>query len=171
MYRHRVAVEAGPYYRVDSASGSNTPVSVFHPDGVTTVGNAFGTSGSTVRGNGERGTVEFTSATATLYLKRLTYKGAVAGDTPITSTGQDLTQPAQPDLADVIARLPGTYVPILTPATGLTYNADGTVATQTVAGVATSYTYNADGTVATEVRAGVTRTYTYNADGTLASVA
>jgi lysophospholipase L1-like esterase len=109
MYRHRVAVEAGPWYRVDSASGSNTPVSVLQPDGVTTVGNAFGASGSTVRGNGERGTVEFTSATATLYLKRLTYKGAVAGDTPITSTGQDLTQPAQPDLADVIARLPSTY--------------------------------------------------------------
>lgn len=64
-----------------------------------------------------------------------------------------------------------TYATILTPATGLTYNADGTVATQTVAGVTTSYTYNADGTVATEARAGITRTYTYNADGTLASVA
>ena len=65
----------------------------------------------------------------------------------------------------------GTYAPILTPAETLTYNGDGTVATQTIAGVATTYTYNPDGTVATEARGGVTRTYTYNGDGTLASVA
>jgi YD repeat-containing protein len=58
-----------------------------------------------------------------------------------------------------------------TPASSYTYNGDGTVATETVAGVVTTYTYNGDGTVATSTRAGVTRTYTYNADGTIASVA
>lgn len=52
-----------------------------------------------------------------------------------------------------------------------TYNADGTVATETVAGVATAYTYNTDGTVATMTRAGATRTFTYNTDGTIAGVA
>lgn len=64
-----------------------------------------------------------------------------------------------------------TYATILTPAESLTYNADGTVATQTIGGVATTYTYNADGTVHTETRNSVTRTYIYNSDGTLASVA
>lgn len=70
----------------------------------------------------------------------------------------------------VDADVGGIYIPILTPIETFTYNADGTVATQTVASVTTSYTYNSDGTVATETRAGVTRSYTYNGDGTLASV-
>ena len=56
-------------------------------------------------------------------------------------------------------------------ATSYTYNPDGTVATETIAGVATSYTYNANGTVATATRGGTTLTYTYNSNGTIASVA
>lgn len=60
--------------------------------------------------------------------------------------------------------------PLLTPPTTVTYNGDGTVATQTIGGVATTYTYNGDGTVATETRAGVTRTYSYTS-GNLTSVA
>ena len=64
----------------------------------------------------------------------------------------------------------GTYAPVLTPPTTITYNGDGTVATQTIGGVATVYGYNADGTVATETRGGVTRAYTYTA-GNLTSVA
>jgi glycerophosphoryl diester phosphodiesterase len=93
MYLHSVPVEVGPWYRVDSASGSNTPVTVQQLDGVTTVPNHFGGTGSTVGATSARGNAEFTSATATLYLKRLTYQGAVAGDTPLTSTGADRTQP------------------------------------------------------------------------------
>jgi YD repeat-containing protein len=81
------------------------------------------------------------------------------------------TASSTPDAASLLSSLTSTYAPILTPAATLTYNADGTVATQTVASVVTTYTYNADGSVATEARGGVTRTYTYNADGTLASVA
>jgi hypothetical protein len=115
MYRHRVAVEAGPWYRVDSASGSSTPVSVLQPDGVTTVGNAFGGTGSTVHASTHRGNAEFLSATQVLYLKRLTYKGALSGDTPITSTGADLTIPSGPtspsDVAAILAGLPTTYGP------------------------------------------------------------
>ena len=64
----------------------------------------------------------------------------------------------------------GTYGPILTDPSTITYNGDGTVATQTVQGVATFYTYNGDGTVATETRAGVTRTYTYDGSGNLTAV-
>ena len=52
---------------------------------------------------------------------------------------------------------------------GITYNADGTVATVTEDGVTTSYTYNTDGTVATDTRQGVTRTYTYT-DGNLTGI-
>ena len=52
-----------------------------------------------------------------------------------------------------------------------TYNADGTVATETVGGFTTTYTYNADGTVHTVARDGVTMTYTYNASGNVTAVA
>lgn len=62
----------------------------------------------------------------------------------------------------------GTYAFQLPTAGSITYNADGTVATD-ADGV--SYTYNADGTVHTAAKGGVTRTFTYNADGTIASVA
>jgi hypothetical protein len=54
-----------------------------------------------------------------------------------------------------------TYGTLLTPVETIAYNGDGTVASQTIGGVATTYTYNTDATVATETRAGVTRTYTY----------
>jgi len=54
-----------------------------------------------------------------------------------------------------------TYGTLLTPVETIAYNGDGTVASQTIGGVATTYTYNGDGTVATETRSGVTRTYTY----------
>jgi hypothetical protein len=122
MYRHRVAVETGPWYRVDSASGSSTPVSVLQPDGVTAVGNAFGSSGSTVKASTPRGNTEFYSATQVLYLKRLTYKGALSGDTPITSTGADLTIPSGPtspsDVAAILAGLPTTYAQDAGPAEG-----------------------------------------------------
>lgn len=69
------------------------------------------------------------------------------------------------------AALNAVYASLNPAASSYTYNSDGTVATETVAGVTTTYTYNADGTVHTMVRSGVTRTLTYNADGTVASVA
>ena len=56
-----------------------------------------------------------------------------------------------PDPAALLASLESDFATLLSP-------------TQTV-------TYNSDGTVATEARGGVTRTYTYNSDGTIASVA
>lgn len=52
-----------------------------------------------------------------------------------------------------------------------TYNADGTIATETVGGLTTTYTYNLDGTINTVTRNGVTLTYTYNPDGSIGSVA
>lgn len=116
MYRHKVTVEAGSWYRTDTASGTSTPTTVFAPDGVTVVGNVFAGSGSTVKVNTAQGTAEFVSSVQTLYLKRLTYKGSLSGDTPITSVGVDLTQPPAPlspsDVASIVARLPGTYAPI-----------------------------------------------------------
>jgi YD repeat-containing protein len=72
---------------------------------------------------------------------------------------------------DPVLSLLGTFAPLLEPAATYTYNGDGTVASETIGGVATAYTYNGDGTVATATRAGVTRTFTYNTDGTIASVA
>jgi YD repeat-containing protein len=75
--------------------------------------------------------------------------------------------------AAVAARpeLTGTYGQLLPAASSYTYNADGSIATETVAGITTTYTYNTDGSIATMVRSGVTRTFTYNTDGTIASVA
>jgi YD repeat-containing protein len=69
----------------------------------------------------------------------------------------------------------GTYGPISSLKTSITYNTDGTVATvtETVSGAVTTYTYNADGTPATEARVlnGVTttRTFTYTS-GNLTAV-
>ena len=62
------------------------------------------------------------------------------------------------------------YGTLLTPPTTVTYNPDGSVATQVIGGITTTYVYNPDGTVATETRAGVVRTYTYVA-GNLTAVA
>jgi YD repeat-containing protein len=69
------------------------------------------------------------------------------------------------------ALLKNTYGQLLPAASSYTYNADGTVATETVAGITTTYTYNTDGSVNTMTRSGVTRTFTYNTDGTIATVA
>ncbi|MDX5962953.1 hypothetical protein SIM91_06455 [Rhodococcus opacus] len=38
-------------------------------------------------------------------------------------------------------------------------------------GITTTYTYNADGTVHTDTRDGVTRTYTYDGSGNLTGIA
>lgn len=65
----------------------------------------------------------------------------------------------------------GAYAGILPAASSYTYNADGTIATETVAGVTTSFTYNGDGSINTMTRSGATRTFSYNADGTIATVA
>jgi lysophospholipase L1-like esterase len=116
LYRHSVAVERGPWYRVDTASGGSTPVTVVEADGVTPVPNAHGLSGSTVRNRTPQGTAEFYSSTATLYLKMLDYKGAPRGDVGVvTSTGKDLTGAAEGapggDIRAALAALPGTYVP------------------------------------------------------------
>jgi hypothetical protein len=54
-------------------------------------------------------------------------------------------------------------------AASYTYNADGTVATETVGGYVTTYSYNADLSVHTAIRNGVTLTYSYNGDGSVAS--
>lgn len=66
------------------------------------------------------------------------------------------------------AALSATYAPAF-PASTITYNADGTVATVTDNGITTTYTYNADGTVATDTRNGVTRNYGYT-NGNLTSI-
>jgi YD repeat-containing protein len=75
-----------------------------------------------------------------------------------------------PRLADTA--LSATYVSAF-PASTITYNTDGTVATVTENGVTTTYTYNADGTVATDTRTvnGVTTTRTYGyTNGNLTSI-
>lgn len=68
-----------------------------------------------------------------------------------------------------LSQLDARYVPG-DPVLAITYNADGTVASVTEAGITTTYTYNADGTVATSTRLGVTRTYGYTGSN-LTSVA
>lgn len=70
------------------------------------------------------------------------------------------------------AALTATYAPAF-PASTITYNTDGTVATVTDNGITTSYTYNADGTVATDTRTvnGVTTTRNYGyTNGNLTSI-
>lgn len=95
-----------------------------------------------------------------------------SGQALLEVTAADMWESYSPgaDLSTVTAQLSTSYVPQLTAPTTLTYNPDGTVASQTLGGIATTYTYNPDGTVASETRNGITRTYTYNIDGTLASV-
>lgn len=68
------------------------------------------------------------------------------------------------------ATLSAAYVGRLDTAS-YTYNADGTIATETVGGATTTYAYNADGTLHTETRNGVTLTFTYDASGNLTTVA
>lgn len=85
---------------------------------------------------------------------------------PVTGIGSAAATDA---VADLVAALQSA-VAGLPAVSSYTYNSDGSVATETVSGVATTFTYNSDGTVATSTRAGVTRTYTYNSDGTIASV-
>lgn len=75
---------------------------------------------------------------------------------------------ANMDLLDAHAHS-GTYVPS-DPTLVLTYNADGTLASVTEAGIETTFTYNTDGTIATSTRLGVVRTYTYSG-GNLTGVA
>lgn len=50
---------------------------------------------------------------------------------------------------------------------GLTLNADGSVATETIGGQTTTYTYNGDGSLHTATRNGVTITYAYDGSGNL----
>lgn len=56
-------------------------------------------------------------------------------------------------------------------AASATYNADGSLATMTEAGVTYTYTYNADGSVNTISNGTTTVTASYNADGSLAAFA
>ncbi len=48
-----------------------------------------------------------------------------------------------------------------------TYNADGTVASTTEAGVVTTFVYNTDGTVQSDTQRGITRTYAYDSNSNL----
>lgn len=91
--------------------------------------------------------------------------------TTTTVAGKPLPNPSDPSTLATDPAFTGAYAGLNPAVSSYTYNTDGTVATETVAGVTTTYTYNTDGTVATSARAGVTRTYAYNGDGTLASVA
>lgn len=84
----------------------------------------------------------------------------------VLSSGQTTTA-----ISNAIAALSGTYVPLLPALATYTYNADGTVDTETIGGVVTTYAYNADGTIDTITRGAVTRTISYNADGTVDEVA
>jgi YD repeat-containing protein len=93
------------------------------------------------------------------------------GTVTTSTTSKPLPNAADPAALAANAAFTGTYASLNPVASSYTFNGDGTVSTETVAGVTTTYTYNADGTVATSARSGVTRTYTYNPDGTIASVA
>lgn len=90
---------------------------------------------------------------------------------PVTGIGAAAEVDAVTSLVSALTAAQASYVSLNPPVSSYTYNSDGTVATETVAGVTTTYTYNSDGTVATSARSGVTRTYSYNSDGTIASVA
>lgn len=92
-YRHTPVVLRNTWYRVDTASGSNTPTTVTELNG-TSIGNFFGNSGSTVHLNTPQDQAAFLSTAGTLYLKPLDRTGAVdGGGTIITSTGADTTIP------------------------------------------------------------------------------
>lgn len=115
MYVHRAAVRPGTWYRTDTASGSNTPTTVYATDSTANpIPTEFGASGSTVR-TSDRVTpvVTFYSSLATVYLKSLTYGGGPDG-LVVTSTGTNTAGVSSSgssgsDLAAVIAGLPGTY--------------------------------------------------------------
>jgi lysophospholipase L1-like esterase len=105
MFRHTTGLLRNTWYRVDTASGSSTPTTVTEPDGVTTVRNVYGGSGSTVRNTTPEDQAVFTSAVQTLYLKPLDWVGNVDGaGTVVTSTGVDLTVPAAADPAAAFAK-------------------------------------------------------------------
>lgn len=85
---------------------------------------------------------------------------------PISGIGSAAADDA---VAGLVAALTSVQT-ILPGVASYTYNADGSIATETVSGATTTFTYNSDGTVATMTRSGVTRTFAYNADGSIASV-
>jgi len=59
-----------------------------------------------------------------------------------------------------------TYVPALAATSGIVYDAStGNVTSITEGGITTTFTYNADGTVNTESRLGKVRTWAYDASG------
>lgn len=97
----------------------------------------------------------------------------------LVSVGDDFKLPAavkvdEPNLPTRLTdtALTATYAPAF-PASTITYNTDGSVATVTDNGITTSYTYNTDGTVATDSRTvnGVTTTRNYGyTNGNLTSI-
>jgi hypothetical protein len=90
MFRHDPAgLEFGTVYRVDSAAGSSTPVTVYHSDGTgSPVETMAGASGSTIRTVDPRGRgAVFYATQATLYLKPLDYLGGQLGSGVVTSSG------------------------------------------------------------------------------------
>lgn len=108
---------------------------------------------------------------------------AVTATTPAGTTTLDVTAGtldiglpgasgvAGDDLSpDALSRLGLTFDQILAAPADYTYDGNGDVATETIAGVTTTFTYNVDHTVATATRAGVTRTFTYTS-GNLTGVA
>jgi len=64
------------------------------------------------------------------------------------------------------AELSATYVPALAPTSAIAYDATtGNVTSVTEGGITTTFTYNADGTVNTETRLGKVRTWAYDTNG------
>jgi len=64
------------------------------------------------------------------------------------------------------AELTATYVPALAATSGIVYDATtGNVTSITEGGITTTFTYNADGTVNTETRLGKVRTWAYDGNG------
>jgi YD repeat-containing protein len=173
LFQLTAVTPAGAYVRLDSASGSTTPTAVSPTD------SAYVFPGAILRSDATTGALPTVAAgVATLYQKTLSTTGTVTATATLSGTLVEGAGPgALPPLTFPIpvntdpAGLASTYAGVVPAASSYTYNGDGTVATETVAGVTTTYTYNADGTVATAVRAGVTRTFTWNGDGTLGSVA
>lgn len=68
-------------YRVDTASGSDTPATIVTPN------DGFAIAGSIVRSDYEGGGVEFNGTAATLYLKPLNADGTLVGSGTVTATG------------------------------------------------------------------------------------
>jgi YD repeat-containing protein len=170
LFQLTAVTPAGSYVRLDSASGSTSPTAVSPTD------SAYVFPGAILRSDATTGELPRVAAgVATLYQKTLSTSGTVTATATLTGTLVDGPGPgALPSLTFPIQANPGdsgTFAQLLPAVSSYTYNADGSVATETVAGATTAYTYNPDGTVATATRGGVTRTFTWNADGTLGSVA